>query len=154
MCTVARHISQKNMRFRMTPAFRNDRDHYQKGILPISLREMNVKLLQPTSHQNKLVRMLQKHKACCIVSRPQLKQRSWSHILDLIMMIRWSIYPYHDVDKICWCWTQPIRSLKLGHVRGQISLSSTCGTGVWSRKNSFHKVLNKWMILLYIWIHS
>ena len=58
---------------------------------------------------------------------------------------------YHDVDEICW--PQPIRSLKLGHVTGQGSMSLTWVGRVWPRKNSLHKKCKKWIILLYILLH-
>ena len=42
---------------------------------------------------------------------------------------------YHDVDEIFW--PQPIRSLKLGHVTGQGSMSPTWVSD--PGKNDFHK---------------
>ena len=45
---------------------------------------------------------------------------------------------YHDVDEIFW--PQPIRSLKLGHVTGQGSMSPTwVGRVSDPGKNGFHK---------------
>ena len=44
---------------------------------------------------------------------------------------------YHDVNEICW--TQPIRSLKLGHVSGQWSMLPTLSDGFLNRENSFDK---------------
>ena len=56
---------------------------------------------------------------------------------------------YHDVDGICW--PQPIRSLKLGHVTGQGSMSTTWMGLVHDGKNRFHKKCKKLIILLCIW---
>ena len=42
--------------------------------------------------------------------------------LPLLLLYIWQIF-YHDVDEIFW--PQPIKSLKLGHVTGQGSMSPT-----------------------------
>ena len=59
---------------------------------------------------------------------------------------------YHDVDEIFW--PQPIRSLKLGHVTGQGSMSPTwVGRVSDPGKMAFIKSVKTWIILLYMWLH-
>ena len=56
---------------------------------------------------------------------------------------------YHDVGENCW--PQPIRSLKLGHVTGQGSMSPTwVGRVSDPGKTAFIKNVKTWIILLYI----
>ena len=65
---------------------------------------------------------------------------------------RWIPLFYHDVGEIFW--PQPIRSLRLGHVTGQGSMSPTwVGRVSDPGKIAFIKRVKTWMILLYIWLH-
>ena len=59
---------------------------------------------------------------------------------------------YHDVGEIFW--PQPIRSLKLGHMTGQGSMSPIWVGGVSDLgKMAFIKSVKTWIILLCIWLH-
>ena len=63
-------------------------------------------------------------------------QRSGSTLVQVMMAPSDTVRQqfYHDVDEICW--PQPIKSLKLGYVTGQWSMSPT-----WvGRENSFQKL--------------
>ena len=56
---------------------------------------------------------------------------------------------YHDVGEIFW--PQPIRSLQMGHVAGQGSMSPTwVGRVSDPGKMAFIRSVKTWMILLYI----
>ena len=59
---------------------------------------------------------------------------------------------YNDVGEIFW--PQPNRSLKLGHVTGQGSMSPTwVGRVSDLGKMAVIKSVKTWIILLYIWLH-
>ena len=76
----------------------------------------------------------------------KLQLRCSLHFRNLISRIF-----YHDVDEIFW--PQPIRSLKLGHVTGQGSMSPTwVGRMSDPGKKDFIKSVKTWKILLYIWL--
>ena len=77
----------------------------------------------------------------------------WSYKAHTRQLIMWCVF-YHDVDEIFW--PQPMRSLKLGHVTGQGSMSPTwVGRVSDPGKMAFIKSVKTWIILvlLYIWFH-
>ena len=63
-----------------------------------------------------------------------------------------------DVTNILsWCWWNLLTSanliVKLGHVTGQGSLSTTWLRWCVNREDNFHRNINTWIILLDIWLH-
>ena len=58
---------------------------------------------------------------------------------------------------LSWCWWNSLISVnqvaQIGsRDRSRIHVPDQGGTGVWPGKNSFHKSIKTWIILLYIWL--
>ena len=97
--------------------------------------------------QNSCPRMMSKYKKYKAILRNCLKVVELNCHCQLFDETKQSFY--HDVDEIFW--PQPIRSLKLGHVTGQGSMSPTwVGRVSDPEKIIFIKSIKIWIILLYI----